>query len=300
LQAGAKIVALDGGPVAGRAPGQGGVVPLQRCRGTVRLAFARRGARTIAAEIHQSGSLRVRFPRSEIAGGTEAVLINTSGGMTDGDVQQVEIAWGDGASATVTTQAAERIYRSRGPASEIATTLRVGAGATAFWLPQETILFDESRLERRNDVEIVAGGALVACESLVFGRAAMGETVQQGAILDRWSVRYDGRLAFLDGFRLDGPIAELLARPAVAGGHRAMATILAAGPDAEARLACLRDASADLAVPVGSTRLGPVVVTRLLAPGLQSLHGALVRLLGALLETVETSAPRRMPTVWAL
>ena len=296
MQAGAKVVALGGGPVAGRAA----IVPLQRCRGTVRLAFARRGARTIAAEIHQSGSLRVRFPRPEIAGGAEAVLINTSGGMTDGDVQLVEVAWGAGAAATVTTQAAERIYRSRGPASEIATTLRVGAGATAFWLPQETILFDESRLARRNTVEIAGGGTLIACESLVFGRAAMGETVRQGAILDRWNVRYDGRLAFLDAFRLDGPIAELLARPAVAGGHRAMATILAAGPDAEARLACLRDASTDLVVPAGSTRIGPVVVARLLAPGLQSLHGALVRLLGALLETVESAARRRMPTVWAL
>jgi len=134
----------------------------------------------------------------------------------------------------------------------------------------------------------------------VFGRAAMGETVRQGAILDRWSVRHDGRLAFLDAFRLDGPIAELLARPAVAGGHRAMATILAAGPNAELRLACLRGASAGVGVPVGSTRLGPVVVARLLAPGLQSLHGALVQLLGALLETVESSARRRMPTVWSL
>lgn len=297
MQAGAKVVALDGGPVAGRAA----IVPLQRCRGAVCLEFARRGGRTIAAAVHQSGSLRVRFPRAEIAGGTEAVLINTSGGMTDGDVQRVEVTWGEGAAATVTTQAAERIYRSRGPASEIATTLRVGAGATAFWLPQETILFDESRLARRNTVEIAGGGELIACEALVFGRAAMGETVRRGAILDRWSVRYDGRLAFLDAFRLDGPVAELLARPAVAGGHRAMATILAAGPNAEARLSCLRAAGTDLAVPaVGSTRIGPVVVARLLAPGLQSLHDALVHLLGALLETVETSARRRMPTVWAL
>ena len=51
----------------------------------------------------------------------------------------------------------------------------------------------------------------------MFGRAAMGEAVEQGAFTDRWRVRRDGRLVFAETVRLDGAIARMLAR---AGGGR--------------------------------------------------------------------------------
>jgi urease accessory protein len=304
VQAGADIVALDAAMAvrqgAARPAARGGLAPLQRCRGAVRLAFARRGAATAVAEAHQSGSLRLRFPRPEISGGAEAVLVNIGGGLTDGDRLQVEARWRAGTAATVTTQAAERIYRSRGPASQVRTRLDVAAGATALWLPQETILFDGSRLERRCDADVAEGGELIACESLVFGRLAMGETLRRAGVLDRWRVRYGGRLAFMDAFRLEGAVEAALARPAVAAGNRALATLLAVGEAAEARLATLRDMPPDSEVAFGATRIGPVTVARLLAPDLRRLHAASSRMLGALLQTLDTGARRRLPTVWAL
>ena len=45
---------------------------------------------------------------------------------------------------------------------------------------------------------------LLFAETVVFGRAAMGETVRDGRFTDRWRVRRDGRLIFAENFRLDG------------------------------------------------------------------------------------------------
>ena len=65
----------------------------------------------------------------------------------------------------------------------------------------------------------------------MFGRAAMGEAVEQGALTDRWRVRRGGRLVFAETVRLDGAIAQKLAEPAVAGGGVAVATVLVAPAD---------------------------------------------------------------------
>jgi urease accessory protein len=68
-------------------------------------------------------------------------------------------------------------------------------------------------------------------EAVMFGRAAMGETVDHGAFSDRWRVRRDGRLVLAENLRLDGAIAKMLAEPAVAGGAVAVATVLAVPAD---------------------------------------------------------------------
>ncbi len=91
------------------------LVPQSICArgGGVRVRFgAPRRSDTGDWSARESGGYRVRFPR--IADTCEAVLINTGGGMAGGDRMTVEIALDRGASAIVTTQAAEKIYRSQG------------------------------------------------------------------------------------------------------------------------------------------------------------------------------------------
>ena len=112
----------------------------------------------------------------------------------------------------VTTAAAEKIYRSPGPDADMEVALAVSAGGQLAWLPQETILFDRARLSRRIEVDLAEGASLIMAEAVVFGRAAMGETVREGRFADRWRVRRDGRLIFAESARLDGAIAETLGR----------------------------------------------------------------------------------------
>ncbi len=107
------------------------------------------------------------------------------------------------------------------------------------WLPQETILFDRARLKRRIDVDLAEDASLVMAEAVVFGRAAMGEAMRDGFWADTWRVRRGGRLVFAENVRLDGDIAEKLARPASAAGGIALATVLVAPAD-ETTLAAVR------------------------------------------------------------
>src|SRR4029077_13026294 len=101
---------------------------------------------------------------------------------------------------------AEKIYRSLGPATAVTVRLALARGARLRWLPQETILFDRARLARSIEVDMEEGASLLIAEAIVFGRSAMGETVEDGAIADRWRIRRGGRLVFAESLRLDGAI----------------------------------------------------------------------------------------------
>src|SRR5277367_4707752 len=83
----------------------------QRNSGRTDLSFARNGDATVLAGLYQQSPSRVLFPRPPAGEPPLAVLVNTSGGMAGGDRSSVTVTIGAGAAATVTTQAAEKIYR---------------------------------------------------------------------------------------------------------------------------------------------------------------------------------------------
>src|SRR5689334_6961886 len=118
-----------------------------RARGAVKFGVSLRDGITRRDDLHESGSLRVRFPSPE-GEGLSAVFVNTAGGIAGGDRFDIEIAAGAGASLTLTTAAAEKVYRAAGEPAELNISLSVAAGARLCWLPQETILFDRVRIAR--------------------------------------------------------------------------------------------------------------------------------------------------------
>lgn len=114
---------------------------LSRARGSLRIGFAadaRGGSRL--TDLSQYSPSRVLRPL-EAGDEASAVLINTAGGVCGGDRYRVVVDVGNHARATVTTQAAEKVYRALDSRAQLDTTLRVGAGARLHWAPQETILF---------------------------------------------------------------------------------------------------------------------------------------------------------------
>lgn len=166
----------------------------------------------------------------------EAVLINTAGGLTGGDRLGWEVDVGAGASASITTQACEKIYRAASDRGEVRVRLTVGAGGRIAWLPQETIVFDRAAFARTLDVELAADAEALLLEATVFGRLAMGERTTHGGFHDRWRVRQGGAFVHAEDFRIGPDIAASLGRAAVAGGAAAMTTVLLVSPRAEAFL----------------------------------------------------------------
>ncbi|HET6470039.1 MAG TPA: urease accessory protein UreD [Geminicoccaceae bacterium] len=278
------------GPVTATAPA------LCRARGRVELGFARRRERSYARDVYQSGCARVLFPKTP--GCPEAVLVNTAGGVTDGDDLAWDVALEAGAEALVTTQAAEKIYRSRGLPGRIATRLRVGAGAMLSWLPQPTILFDRGRLDRRLVAELAPAARLLACESLVFGRTARGERVTDGFIHDSWRVHRNGRLVWADAFSLAGDIDAALRRPAILNGGRALATCLYVAEDAARWLEPVRGWLAAAAVRAGVSLMPGLLVMRFIGDSGRAVQDAL----GALLDRLRSALAGRelaLPRVWS-
>src|ERR1700761_8238231 len=186
-----------------------------RARGTVRFEVSGIDGVTRRRELHEAGSLRVRFPSPE-DNGLSAVLVNTAGGIAGGDRFDIDITASSDARLTVTTAAAEKIYRAAGPAAQLNVTLKAEGHSHLSWLPQETILFDRVRIRRQFEISLSETASLLLCEIVVFGRLAMGERMCEGEFLDHWRLRRDGRLVFAENIRLDGDIGEKLASPAIA------------------------------------------------------------------------------------
>jgi urease accessory protein len=260
-----------------------------RAVGRVAFTVAADAGRSRRGQVHEAGALRVRFPNGD--GQTlEAVTVNTAGGMTGGDRFDIDVKVGAGAKLTLTTAAAEKIYRSLGPDTEIRVKLDVGQGGTLAWLPQETIVFNQVRLRRSIDVDLKQGAQLLLAEAVLFGRAAMGEAVTQGRFIDRWRVRVGGALVFAETVRLDGPIAQSLARPAVTSGGVAIASVLKV-PGTDKDVAAVNAMSDNLAGEVGISAWNGLAVVRLVAPDGAALRRDLIEVLTAL-------SPVPVPRLW--
>ncbi|MFT4099339.1 MAG: urease accessory protein UreD [Rhodoblastus sp.] len=260
-----------------------------RARGEIRARFEAHAGRTRIARLYETGGLRLRFPKAQAV--CEGVAVNTAGGIVGGDVGQLAFEAAAGAEVMLTTQSAEKIYRSDGALARMETALRLEQGASLDWLPQETILFDEARLARSLEVDMAADARLLVCESAVFGRLAMGESLLTGAFRDRWRVRRAGRLIFAEDLRLEDAPARLLDRPAIGGGARAAATLLHVAPDAESRLETCRAALSKFDCDAGASAFNGLLVARLVSPSPEILRAAIVALFSCLLG-------RAPPRVW--
>ena len=252
---------------------------LQRSIGRASVRFVvRADGRTSLADLHQSAPCRCLLPASE--DWPTAVFATTCGGLTGGDAVRFDFAVGAGAAARATTQAAERLYKARaedGPA-QVDSRIVLGESARAEWLPQETIVFDGARLQRRTVFELAAGADLLACELRVLGRAAHGEVFSQGFLSDRIEIRRAGRLVWVDALRLGDPNGEkprakslinrTLASPAGFGGYPAIATVFHAAPEAETRLAATRTIIEHIpdTARAAATALDGLLIARFLAP----------------------------------
>jgi len=228
--------------------------------------------------LHESGSLRVRFPSPE-ADGLSAVFVNTAGGVAGGDRFEIGIATGEGTRLAVTTAAAEKIYRAQGPAAELDIALTAAAGSHLAWLPQETILFDSARVVRRIDIDLAESASLLLCEIVVFGRAAMGERMLRGEFVDRWRLRRGGRLVFAETVRLDGDIGAKLSNAAIAKGGVAIGTALIV-PGDEALVERIRELSRSFGGEVGISSWNGFAMARFCAQDAARLRADMMAVLG--------------------
>lgn len=264
----------------------------QRAFGELIVEMRLRDGRTVLGDLRQDGCMKARFPRPvDIA---EIITLNSSGGVAGGDRLRMKLVVGAGAQACFASQAAERFYRAvdDDPPANVSTAIDIHAGGLTEWLPQESILFDRCALDRRLDVTLAPDATFIGVEALIFGRAAMGETVATARLTDRISVRRAGKLILHEAIRMDGPVADLLARPAISGGGRAVATLIYVAPDATARLDGLRAAWDAAGTECGASAWNGMLVGRVVAADGARLRQTVIAGLAALRDG------RALPRVW--
>lgn len=258
---------------------------LQRARGIARVSTKQRADQTCLDTLFQDGCAKIRLPNTH-SSALEAVFINTAGGITGGDHLQWGAQVADHGHLIVTTQACERSYRSTGDTARVETSLSVGAGAHLDWLPQETILYDASRLNRRLEVDLSEGATLTAIESVLLGRDAMGETARDAILRDNWRIRRNGRLIHAEATSLSASNTERDSLSLLAG-NNAFATIVHVAADtdrAEALLQRVRSTFPQghvIAASVNGQRLviramaeSGLALRRMIVPTLLELTGA--------------------------
>ena len=249
-----------------------------RARGAVRFDVHLKDGVTRRRELHESGSLRVRFPSPEDRG-LSAMFVNTAGGIAGGDRFAIEIAAGRGSRLTLTSAAAEKVYRAPAAPAELDISLRAAAGAHLSWLPQETILFDRAKMSRRIDIDLDEAASLLLCEIVVFGRTAMGERVQHGTFVDRWRLRRGGRLVFAETVRLQGDIGAKLAQAAIGKGAAAIGTALIVPGDA-ALVERIREQALAFGGEVGLSAWNGFAMARFCAQDATRLRADMIAVLG--------------------
>ncbi len=261
-----------------------------RAKGVVSARFANGHRGTRIADLYETGGFRLKFPFKD-GETTEAILVNTGGGLTGGDTLNVDITADAATRSLVTTQSAEKIYRSSGATAQLSTHITLAEHSAFAWVPQETILFSSARVARALHITMPQSATLLAAESVVFGRTASGEILGSGFFSDLWRIRRGGRLVFAENTRLEGDMATLLARTAIANGARAMATLVLLSNEAEEQLEPAREIMADEAATCALSAWNGMLVARLLSRDAQSLRAAIAKLVSHL-----RGAP--MPRVW--
>jgi len=236
---------------------------------------------------HQQGSAKAFLHPG--ATGPEVVFLNTSGGLTGGDRLSHRLDLGRGCRATGTTQTAERAYRSTTGAATVTVHHRLAAGAHLDWLPQETILFEGSHLVRETVIELGADASCLTLETIILGRAAMGETVTRTTLRDTRRITRAGRPVLVEPLHLGSD--ALTAGAAVLDGARAVATLALVARGAEDAVGRVREVLTVEGVAGGASGFDGKLLIRLMAGDGWPLRRQVARL-------VQVLRPGPVPRVW--
>lgn len=271
-------------------PSEERVPDFLRTHSAVRANFCRSGKHTVLDDCFETGGLRLRRPKS--AGRCEGVLVNIAGGMTGGDTSSIDIRANRASSVFLTTQSAEKIYRSDHRDALTDISLHVEDNARMAWIPQETIIFDRARLRRTLHVNLAEDARILMHEMSVFGRAASGEHWTNGAFRDSWRIRRGKQLIFADQILLEDDVGRAMASAAAGNNARAIATILIAAKDAERSLNSVRQILSGAASTCGASAWNSLLVARFVAADADFVRRdtrlVLARLLG-----------NDLPRIWA-
>ena len=263
------------------------------------LGFARRGDSTILVRRDHRGPLRMQkalYPEGpEVC---HAIVLHPPAGIAGGDQLDIRIEAAESAHALLTTPGAGKWYRSGGAQSSQQVHIRVGAGATVEWLPQESIVFSGAQATMRTTIELEQGARFTGVETICFGRRASGETFDRGSLRLATDIRAEGRLLWRERGVIDGGSA-LMDSPVGLAGFSVCSTVLAAGCEIEMETlrACRAITAAEPGARFGVSVLPQLFVGRYLGHSAEAAREWFVALWQCLRPTI-VGRDATVPRIW--
>ncbi len=173
------------------------------------LKFSGREDKTFIAHREHKGPLVIQkpfYPEGEVC---HVYLLHPPGGVVGGDQLSLNVEVNTRGHALMTTPGASKFYRSDGRTAGLTQQLKVEAGSTLEWLPQETILFSACEVNMKTIVQLEAGAEFIGWEILCLGRPACNERFDQGHARQHFEIWRDKKPLMLDRTQLTGGDAVL-------------------------------------------------------------------------------------------
>lgn len=181
----------------------GGSAPIHQ-RGELRLAFERRGEKTLLGSRYFSEPFGPSWPiyPADGSGMPEVQVCIPGGGVLGGDRYEIDVSVGPGAAASVLTTGAAKVYG--GPASLECASFRVEDEALLEYLPHHVIPYSGSSYRQESIFDLAPGATLLAWEAYSAGRVGRGERFAYSHLSSKTRVHRQGVPEVAEGFELPG------------------------------------------------------------------------------------------------
>ena len=261
------------------------------------LAYGRFGDSTRPTQRRHKGPLRVQ--KHLYAEGPQVcqhIIVHPPGGIAGGDRLDIGASVGANAWAQLTSPGAAKWYRAAGPAYQ-QLHIKVAAGGTLEWLPQESIVFSEAKAELTTQIDLEGDARLFYWDVVALGRPASEERFDQGYFQAHLDIRRDGQLLWHERQRVVGGDG-LLDSPIGLDGKPVFATLIVTGEiDADLMERC-RALAEHSPVRGDLSQLPGLVIARCLAD--EALHArAWLMELWKLLRPALLGREALAPRIWS-
>ncbi|MBF0509074.1 MAG: urease accessory protein UreD [Deltaproteobacteria bacterium] len=187
-------------------------------RAELSLEFGRTGEKTILRRQRHRGPLQVQrpfYPEGDRV--CHVYILHPPGGVVGGDTLEISVSVTKDVHALVTTPAAGKFYRSSGPNAQQTNLLKVGAGGTLEWFPQETIFFNQAKAHVMTRVDLEPGARFIGWDIACLGLPASGEKFLDGSLIMGLDIWRGGEPIMVERSRIEGRSPAMTARWGLAG-----------------------------------------------------------------------------------
>jgi urease accessory protein len=129
-------------------------------------------------------------------------MMSSSGGILQGDEQEIHVIMGKNSAARITTQSATKIYKMENGYASQYINIRSQEGSYLEFVPHQIIPFKSSRFYQEVNLEVMNNSVLIYSEIISAGRIASGEKFDFDLCFLRTSAHRNGKILFSDVMKL--------------------------------------------------------------------------------------------------